>query len=105
MPRSMKRCAGILVLSGLVAVASLARAQGDDTATALSLFEEGKKLAAGGSYAEGCPKLLASYNLVQKIGTLLNLADCYERQGKTASAWARFTEAATMAERAGQQER
>ena len=45
------------------------------------------------------------YGLVQKLGTLLNLADCYERSGRTASAWVRFTEAATMAERAGQQER
>jgi len=99
----MKR--GIFVVAAIVSIASSAHAQADDTATALSLFEEGKKLATEGNYAEGCPKLLASYNLVQKVGTLLNLADCYEKQGKTASAWARFTEAATMAERAGQNDR
>src|SRR4051812_42462687 len=102
MSRSMKR--GIFVVAAVVSIASSARAQ-DDTASALSLFEEGKKLATEGNYAEGCRKLLASYNLVQKVGTLLNLADCYEKQGKTASAWARFTEAATMAERAGQNDR
>ena len=85
-----------------------ARGQGSepaDGAAALTLFEQGKKLAADGNYLEGCPKLLASYTLIPKLGTLLNLADCYERSGRTASAWVRFTEAATMAERAGQRER
>lgn len=82
-----------------------ARAQAGDTASALTLFEEGKRLAAEGRHAEACPKLQASYNLVQKLGTLLNLADCFERTGRTASAWARFTEAQTMAERTGQAER
>lgn len=82
-----------------------AQAQGGDTASALTLFEEGRKLAAEGNLAEACPKLQASYNLVQKLGTLLNLADCFERTGRTASAWARFTEAQTMAERTGQGER
>jgi hypothetical protein len=82
-----------------------ARAQGGDTASALTLFEEGRKLAAEGRLAEACPKLQASYNLVQKLGTLLNLADCFERTGRTASAWAHFTEAQTMAERTGQEER
>jgi hypothetical protein len=99
------------MLLGIGAVAALsarepaAYAQSPDTAAALTLFEEGKQLTAIGNYREGCPKLLASYTMVQKLGTLLNLADCYERSGKTASAWVRFTEAATIAERAGQQER
>jgi hypothetical protein len=98
-------------LAALAALAhsSPARAQAQvgsgDSAAALTLFEEGKKLATDGNYKEGCPKLLASYNLVQKLGTLLNLADCYEKSGKTASAWVRFTEGTMIAERAGQQER
>ncbi len=92
-------------LSITCAHAPSAHAQGADAATALTLFEEGKQLAAAGNFTEACPKLLASYNVVPKLGTLLNLADCYERAGKTASAWVRFTEAVTMAERAGQQER
>lgn len=96
---------GIGVIAALSAHAPPARAQSGDAAAALTLFEEGKQLAASGNYREGCPKLLASYTMVQKLGTLLNLADCYERSGKTASAWVRFTEAATIAERAGQQER
>jgi serine/threonine-protein kinase len=81
-----------------------AHAQGD-SAAALELFEEGRRLTAAGQYEQGCSKLLASYGLVPKLGTLLNLADCYEKVGKTASAWVRFTEAATLADRAGQTER
>ena len=107
MRRGSRRFACSTVVAALaLARTPIAHAQGSgDTASALSLFEEGKKLASEGNYAEGCPKLLASYNLVQKLGTVLNLADCYERAGKTASAWARFTEAVTMADRAGQQDR
>jgi hypothetical protein len=96
---------GATLAAALSVTSAHAHAQGADAATALTLFEEGKQLAAAGNFAEGCPKLLASYNVVPKLGTLLNLADCYERAGKTASAWVRFTEAVTMAERAGQQER
>ena len=96
--------AAIVSLS-VLAGAGTAHAQGGDGAAALSLFEDGKRLATEGDFQQACPKLLASYGLIQKLGTLLNLADCYERSGRNASAWVRFTEAATMAERAGQQER
>jgi hypothetical protein len=96
---------GVGIATALSSGVPAAHAQGADAATALTLFDEGKQLVATGNYREGCAKLLASYNVVPKLGTLLNLADCYERSGKTASAWVRFTEAATIAERAGQQER
>jgi len=93
----------------LLLVASLggvrpARAQ-DTSATVEALFNEGKKLMADGKIAEACPKFLASYNLEHRVGTLLNLADCYERNGQIASAWARFVEARTLAARNNQPER
>ena len=101
------RCLSLgVALVGLLLVPSrLAFAQESDAASALSLFEEGKQLADTGHWAEGCPKLQASYKLVPKLGTLLNLADCYEKLGKTATAWVLFTEAKAMAERAHQEER
>lgn len=99
------KLAATIVAASILATAAPARAQGGDAALALSLFEDARQLAAGGNYEAACPKFLASYNQVQKLGTLLNLADCYEKQGKTASAWARFTEAQGLAERAGQQDR
>ncbi len=81
-----------------------ARAQGDK-ATAEALFAEGRKLMAAGNYAAACPKFAASQKLDPGVGTMLNLADCYEKTGMTASAWATFREAASAARGAGSRER
>jgi serine/threonine-protein kinase len=62
-----------------------------------ALFEQGRKLAAEGRWAEACPKFAASQSADPGAGTLLNLANCYEQSQKTASAWATFKEAASMA--------
>jgi hypothetical protein len=83
---------------------ALSNAQ-DNAAAVEALFSEGKRLATEGNYPAACPKFLASYNLEHKTGTLLNLADCYEKMGLFASAWARFIEAKSAAQRAGQAER
>lgn len=56
-------------------------------------------------YSEACPKLVASHKLAPAVGTLLNLADCYERAGQNASAWARFHEAIALAQRLGRSDR
>lgn len=100
------RCllAGV-VLVVVASTAASARAQGDDAAAAYALFEEGRRLVAAGNLTEACPKLVASQRLVPKVSTLLNLADCYERSGRTASAWARYAEAAAMAKQLGQSDR
>lgn len=85
--------------------AASARAQSNSSARAEALFEEAKALMSKGDYTHACPKFAASEKLDPGVGTLLNLGTCYERQGKTASAWAAFTEAASQAHRAGEPER
>ncbi|HTU57049.1 MAG TPA: hypothetical protein VMF89_01425 [Polyangiales bacterium] len=82
-----------------------ARAQDHDKAAAEALFDEGRKLMAAGDYAAACPKLAASQALDAGVGTSFNLADCYEKLGKTASAWALFRETAAAARNAGSPER
>jgi len=74
----------------------------DLTATAEQLFEEGRVLLAQNKLAEACPKLAESHRLDPAVGTLLNLGECYEKAGKTASAWATYIEADTLARRLGQ---
>lgn len=90
------------VAISLMVLAIAAPAAAQDKAAAIRAFEEGRALMAEGRYADACPKLETSYRLDAATGTLLNLADCYEKLGKTASAWAAFREAA---ERAGNQQR
>jgi hypothetical protein len=85
--------------------ASAAHAQLDTKARAEALFEEAQTLMRKGDLTTACPKFAASQKLDPAVGTLLNLATCYERQGKTASAWAAFHEAATAAAHANQDER
>jgi serine/threonine-protein kinase len=65
-----------------------------DRAAAQTLFEEGQKLIEGGDTAAACEKFQASQELDPATGTQLNLAACYEKLGKTASAWINFTEIA-----------
>src|SRR5688500_5437698 len=74
----------------------LVRAQAPDR-KADELFAEGRRLMARGDYDQACPKFAEAERLRHGVGTLLNLADCYERLGKTASASRVFLEAAAAA--------
>lgn len=93
--------------SAVAAVVLLApRAQGQEqAATAEALFREARQLVAQGHYAEACPKFAASQRLDPGYGTLYNLGECLVHQGKTASAWAAFQEAAALAQTSGQADR
>ncbi len=70
-------------------------------AAAEVLFHQARALITEGKLAEACPKLAESNRLDSGIGTMLYLADCYEKSEKTASAWATFREAANFAKKQG----
>lgn len=75
--------------------AGSAEAQTDaDRAAAQTLFDEGQRLKDDGDLEQACDKFRASQKLDPAVGTQLNLADCYEKLGKTASAWINYTEVA-----------
>jgi hypothetical protein len=72
---------------------------------AQALFEEGRTLMAEGRLTEACDKLSESQRLDPASGTLLNLAVCHEKQGKTATAWAEYKNVAALAGREHNAER
>ncbi len=99
-------CACACLVSALFA-ARMARAQvsPEEKATAEAVFEEGMRLIKQGNFAEACPKFEMSQRVEPAVGTMLYLAECYEKTNRTASSWAMFREAASLAENSGQVER
>jgi hypothetical protein len=76
-----------------------------DQATAEALFQDARTLMHEGRIEEACGKFAGSLKIEPKLGTLLNLALCHEKQGLTATAWGEFTTAATRARARGADQR
>jgi len=93
----MRRTAFAVSLA--VALASpLASAQDTGSAAAATqLFDEGVAAMEKGRFAEACPKLAKSAELAPNGGTLLALADCYDKNGQFASAWLAYKDVADRA--------
>lgn len=89
------------VVSAFVALGAFggpARARASERSVAAeALFEQGRALVEAGRFHDACPKLAESLALDPGLGTMLWLADCYENDGRTASAWAHFKAAAAKA--------
>lgn len=88
--------AGLITIMLVLVMTARASAQ---TPEAEVLFREGKRLLEEGEIKEACEKFEASERIAPENGTELNLADCWERIGRTASAWAMFVKAAGSAKR------
>lgn len=97
--------AAILVAAALGTIAVRASAQQRDPAAAQALFDEARTLMKSKRFEEACPKLAESQRLDPGIGTQFRLADCYELEGKLASAWAGFLDVASQAAASGQTDR
>ncbi len=96
-------CIGFFGFSSFLAAPAVA--QGTDRALAETLFNDAKRLADQGKFDQACPKFDDAYAAYPGTGTLFNAAGCYERAGKSATAWARFGEALAAARRDGSEER
>jgi hypothetical protein len=98
--------AGVGCGFAVASCAVAARAQDEDRgAIAEALFRAGRELMTAGDVAQACPKFAESQRLDPKPGTLMNLALCHEKAGRTASAWSEYLQAAELSRRAGQSER
>jgi hypothetical protein len=85
---------------------SIAFAQsGQQIDEARKLFLEARQLVAERQYAEACPKFEKSLEIERGIGTMYNLADCWELLGRTASAFRMFVSTAKAARSIGQDDR
>ncbi|MGH7271978.1 MAG: hypothetical protein ACREJ3_16230, partial [Polyangiaceae bacterium] len=72
--------------------------------TAESLFEDGRALVSAGKIAQACPKFADSERLDPSVATLLNLASCWEKLGRSATAWETYREAASAANAGGRKD-
>lgn len=89
----------------LTVVASYLLAQTAARSEAARVFDEGRAAMKANDLGRACPLLEKSLTLEPALGTLLNLATCFEQQGKMASAWVRFNEATSWAQRTHESKR
>jgi hypothetical protein len=111
-PRSVrslraKAALAALALASMSTLSTVAHAAptAADKKAADALFKEGREHVDSGDYAVACAKFLASYKLDPLSSTLLNLADCHQRAGQTATAYDRFQEAVALAKKLGRADR
>lgn len=96
---------GIFGLATALSLAYIAPSRADDTsiltASGEQLYQDGKKLYVDGKYAEACAKFATSQKADPASGTLFYLGLCSEKQGKTATAYGYFLDAAALARKEG----
>jgi hypothetical protein len=103
----------VVLVAALALVPSAGVARADPPApgqlgastVAESLFREALGLMQHGAFDLACSKLEESERLDPGGGTILNLARCYEGQGRIATAWSTYREALGYAHRDHRDER
>src|SRR4051812_50105876 len=94
---SRNRLRPTLAACSFAAALALSTTANADKGTAEVAFDQARKLMKEGKVAEACPKFEVSFNSDPQVGVLLNLADCHERLGQIATAWAEFHSAIALA--------
>ncbi len=101
--RALLRARDLVAAVTILATLGLTGPARAQNAAAEAVFDEGAKLFKAGDFARACPKLKSAVNLASgdALGGRLLLAECFEKQGKWASAWALYREIAPKAATAG----
>ncbi len=95
MQRQIVHAALVVALLAPTVVATPAAAQ-PATVQAEQLFRDGKRLMGEGKLPEACKAFEGSYRKDPVVSTLLNLADCRDKNTQYASAWGHFLDAERM---------
>ena len=74
-------------LAALTLLAMTSAALAEDKVAADAAFRAAKELEKAGKLVEACPLYETSYRNDPQLGALLNLANCHELTGRTATAW------------------
>src|SRR5688572_13616735 len=98
----MRRTAVVLWALLLVVTCLRVEAQPSDRKRAEALFNEARTLMDRSDFSAACPKLEQSWNLDPATGTAFNLALCFEKAGRLASALAWYEKAREAATAANQ---
>jgi hypothetical protein len=88
--------ARLCVFTWLVALAVASTAVAQTSTDAEALFRDGKALMQRGRIAEACEAFEASQRVEPTVPTLMNLADCREKNQQLVAAWGHFLQAARM---------
>lgn len=99
----LKTLVGAVALA--ISLASTAHADELKDARAADLFKQGRALMDQGKTEEACAAFFASKELVMKAVTMINLAQCDEKLGKTASALGAYVGGLSLAKEEKNKER
>jgi hypothetical protein len=105
MDMRLLRCTVAAALTASALTTNALAQTASDKAAAEGLFDQGRSAMQEGDFGKACGLLERSQHIDPAIGTLLYLAECYEKSGRVASAWATFREAADTASAAKEPQR
>lgn len=97
--RALRATSAVAIFAGVTLCAPLASA---DTSTAETLFQEGLAAMKRNDFAIACEAFDKSNKQDPSPGTQINLAICFEKQKKWASAWTWYRSAAGLAQQRNQ---
>ena len=96
---------GIAVSSSAAPGSALADSTPEEKGAATVLFRDARAMMDRGDVAAACRRFEESQRLDPLPGTLLNMAVCHEKEGRTATAWVEFRDAAALARRDARDDR